>query len=192
MDDPHLRQLKVEMSELELAFDTSDWENGYYLDIETGSVMMVQENTFRDLENIYSEYEYESDQDEEENQDTIDLAETLDGMDLEDWERQVLLQADLVKNGLDERFMRVPTVDSHEGFQDMEDFLNTVQNQATRIRLNQALRGGSPFRRFKDTLASYPVEREKWLEFKNQRTLQRIQDWLSSIGVKAAGCTHSV
>jgi hypothetical protein len=66
----------------------------------------------------------------------------------------------------------------------MEDFLDTVQNQAARMRLNQALRGKSPFRSFKDTLQSYPKEREAWFAFKKKRTQARAQDWLESIHVR--------
>jgi hypothetical protein len=190
MDEPHptevpfRRQLKIDLEELELAFETSDWEIGYYLDMETGDVVMVQENTFRDLENIYSEYDYESDQEEDEEPEPFDLAEILESMDLHDWEREMLLQADQVRNGLGERFERVPAVDSHAGFQEMEDFLETVQNQATRMRLNQALRGKSPFRSFKDTLQSYPQERQAWFAFKKEQTQARALDWLHAINVQ--------
>ena len=106
-------------------------------------------------------------------------------MDLPDWERVLLLAADRVKNELGERFVRVPVVDSHESFMDMVDFIATVPNAATRLRLEQSLRGKGAFRRFKDTLSNFPVERERWFAFKTQRTQERIQDWLESIGIEA-------
>lgn len=184
MENPPLpRKLKIDLSELELALDTSNWEIGYFLDNETGAVIMVQENTFRDLENIYEEFETE--QEDEELEEPIDLEEILDGMDLHDWERVILLEADRVKNELGERFVRVPVVDSHESFMDMVDFIATVPNAATRLRLEQSLRGKGAFRRFKDTLSNFPVERERWFAFKKQRTQERIQDWLESIGIEA-------
>jgi hypothetical protein len=185
MDKPHPRQLKIDLTELEIAFENSDWEVGYYLDLESGEIIMVQENTFRDLENIYSEYEYVIEQEDDEDPEPLDLSTTLQSMDLHDWERDMLLQANLVRNGLNERFVRVPLADSHEAFNDMEQFLEKMENQSTRMRLNQAMRGKNPFRRFKDTLQSYPQERERWHAFKRECTQARILNWLQSINIQA-------
>jgi len=178
MEDPHLRKLKIDLSELELAFEASDWENAFFLDSDTGDVLLVQENTFRDLENIYENYP--EDEEDEEDAEPIVLVDVLDEMDLHDWEREMLLQADLVRSSSPERFRRIPVADSREGYRDMEDFIETVQKNAVRMRLAQALRGKGAFRRFKDTLAGFPEEREHWFEFKRQRTNQRILDWLAS------------
>jgi hypothetical protein len=178
MEDPHLRKLKIDLSELELAFENSSWEAAYFLDLETGEVLFVQENTFRDLENIYENYP--SDDEDEEDAEPIVLKDVLDEMDLHDWEREMLLEADLVREGSDERFLRVPVADSREGYLDMEEFVETVQKPAVQMRLAQALRGKGAFRRFKDALLSYPQERERWFAFQNERIRQRVLDWLAS------------
>ena len=178
IDQPTPRKLKVDLNELELAFENSSWEIAYFLDKETGSVLMVQESTFRDLENIYDEY------DEEEEEDSFNLQQALDELDLEDWERQVLLEADQVRAYLDERYLRVPMADSHEGFRDMELFIETVQNSALKSRLSQSLRGHSPFRRFKDTLQGFPKENERWFDFKADQMKQRTKTWLADEGIE--------
>jgi hypothetical protein len=185
MDDPQPRQLKIDLEELEMAFESANWEINFFLDRETGQVVMVQENTFRDLENLSDEDRYLSSEDDEEEEQEFDLEETLDTLDLEDWERDMIRQADQVKNGIDERFLRIPKADSREGFQDMEEFVQTVQNTSLRTRLSQALHGKNPFRRFKDALQSFPAERERWFAFKKERNQQRIQDWLAAEGIKA-------
>lgn len=183
MEDPDLRRLKIDLNELELAFGSSDWETAFFLDTDTGKVLMVQENTFRDLENIYENY---PDQDEdEEDAEPIVIADVLDEMDLHDWERELLLVADLVRNGPPERFRQIPMTDSREGFRDMEDFVETVRRDSERLRLEQALRGKGPFRRFKDALLSFPQERERWFAFENERLRQRMLDWLASEGIEA-------
>jgi hypothetical protein len=182
MEDPHLRRLKIDLSELELAFEASSWEIAFFLDADTGEVIQVMENTFRDLENIYENYQ--DDEEDDENAEPIVLVDVLDEMDLADWERDMLLQADLVKNGTEERFRRIPVADSHEGYRDMEEFVETVQKSSVQMRLAQALRGKGVFRRFKDALLSFPDERERWFAFKNQRTHQRILDWLASEGIE--------
>jgi hypothetical protein len=183
MEDPHLRRLKIDLSELELAFENSSWEVAYFLDLETGKVLFVQENTFRDIENIYENYP--DDEEDEEDAEPIVLKDVLDEMDLHDWERELLLEADLVREGMPERFLRVPVADSHEGYRDMEEFVETVQKSSVQMRLAQALHGKGAFRRFKDALLSYPQERERWFAFQNERIRLRILDWLASEHIEA-------
>lgn len=178
MDASQPRRLKIDLTELAYAFENSDWETDYFLDLETGKIVMVRESTFRDLENIIDDLE------EEEQEDEIDLPDALDEMDLEDWERRVILQADRVKNGFDERYLSVPLSDSHEAFLDMEAFISEMKNEKVKNRLSQALHGRHPFRRFVDTLVSFPVERELWFSFKQERLQKRILEWLSSEGIE--------
>jgi hypothetical protein len=178
MEVPHRRRLKIDLAELAYAFENSDWETDYFLDLETGKIIMVKESTFRDLENIMDEHE------ETEEEDEIDLPDVLDEMDLEDWERRVILQADRVKEGFDDRYLSVPLSDSHEAFQDMEAFISEPQNDKLKNRLSQAIQGRHPFRRFVDTLVSYPVEREHWFAFKQERLQKRILEWLASEGIE--------
>lgn len=178
MDVPQPRRLKINLSELAYAFENSDWETDYFLDLETGKIVMVKESTFRDLENIMDEHE------EVEEDDEIDLPDVLDEMDLDDWERRVILQADRVKEGFDERYLSVPLSDSHEAYQDMEAFIALLENEKVKTRLEQAILGRHPFRRFVDILISYPVERERWFAFKQERLHQRILEWLASEGIE--------
>ena len=49
------RRLKVDLSELEAAFDDTSWERSYYLDLETGKTVMVTDETRQQLERIYEE-----------------------------------------------------------------------------------------------------------------------------------------
>jgi 3-polyprenyl-4-hydroxybenzoate decarboxylase len=72
MEVPHRRRLKIDLAELAYAFENSDWETDYFLDLETGKIIMVKESTFRDLENIMDEHE------ETEEEDEIDLPDVLD------------------------------------------------------------------------------------------------------------------
>jgi hypothetical protein len=178
MDDPQPRKLKVDLAELALAFENSNWETDYFLDLETGKVIMVEETAFRDLESIVEDYE------DDEEQEDADLTEVLDAMDLEDWERKVILQADQVKTGMDDRYRPVPLADSHEGFQDMLDFTATVENVTLQSRLKQMLKGKHPFRNFKDALTGFPNERQRWLDFKKERIHQRVLVWLAAEGIE--------
>lgn len=51
-----MRQLKIDLSELEIAFETSIDTATYYLDIETGDVLMITAEASYLLDEIYQTY----------------------------------------------------------------------------------------------------------------------------------------
>ena len=55
----------------------------------------------------------------------------------------------------------------------MEDFIATVEDEHLAELLEVAIDGKGAFRRFKDVLAHYPEERERWFRFKDTRMEQR-------------------
>lgn len=83
-----------------------------------------------------------------------------------------------------DRFEEIPKADSREGYQDMEDFIETIQDEHIAEVLSTAIEGRGAFRRFKDTLLRYPDERERWFKFKDDLMKQRAMEWLDEIGVK--------
>ena len=54
--EPVMRQLKIDMSELELAFAGGFEMISYYLDLDTGEVIAVNEEARGILETIYESY----------------------------------------------------------------------------------------------------------------------------------------
>lgn len=50
-----MRKLKVDLSELELIFDVASWETNHYLDLQTGQVVMIMDETRSELERLYEE-----------------------------------------------------------------------------------------------------------------------------------------
>jgi hypothetical protein len=48
-----MRKLQVDLDELMFAFDNASWEMSYYLDLETGQVVTIFDETRRELERIY-------------------------------------------------------------------------------------------------------------------------------------------
>ncbi len=83
-----------------------------------------------------------------------------------------------------DRFEEIPKADSREGYQDMEDFIDTIKDGHIAEVLSTAIEGRGAFRRFKDTLLRYPDERERWFKFKGDLMKQRAMEWLDEIGVK--------
>jgi hypothetical protein len=73
-----MKQLAIDWGDLALAFDSSFGEMSYYLDIETGQVLVVTDETRWAMEQIY-EAQYDPD-----NPDAFDLETALSQSDLRD------------------------------------------------------------------------------------------------------------
>lgn len=173
-----MKKLQVDLDELMFAFDNASWEMSYYLDLETGQVVTIFDETRRELERIYEEtYDPDAEQ-------PIDLAEALRQRDLPEWRQQALLEADRVEAEYHSRYIGVPDADSREGYRDMQDFIATVKDERLQDRLWRAISGRGAFRYFKDVLADYPRERERWFAFKDTQLKQRVLDWLESKGIE--------
>ena len=168
-----MRQLKIDLTELELAFDSGSEMISYYLDLETGEVISVSDEERSFLESIYeSHYDKQSE--------TVDWVNAFEKEGVPDWQRERLQDADQVEAGFGSRFIAIPSEGSHEGYRDMEDFIATVRNRRLQERLERAISGRGAFRYFKDVLLDYPAERERWFQFKRERLHQRILDWLET------------
>lgn len=86
-----------------------------------------------------------------------------------------------------ELYERIPKAKSHEGYQDMVDFIATVDNERLVELLEVAINGKGAFRRLKDVLLNYPEERERWFQFKDERMEERALEWLEDIDVTLSG-----
>ena len=82
-----------------------------------------------------------------------------------------------------ERYERIPKAESHEGYQDMVDFIASVDNERLTELLEVAINGKGAFRRFKDVLLNYPEERDRWFQFKDDRIQEQALEWLGDIDV---------
>ncbi len=78
----------------------------------------------------------------------------------------------------DTNYQRVDPVSSREQYRWMERFIATVTEPDLRSRLVAAIDGKGAFRRFKDVLMAYPVERERWFEFRTERLRACMDAWL--------------
>jgi len=173
-----VRKLKVDLDELAYAIEDASWETDYYLDLETGQVVMVRDEMRRELEAIYEEsYDPETEE-------AFDLTQVLEERALPEWYQQALLETDRVEQEYPSRYISLSHGDSHQGYRDMEDFIFTVRDERLQDRLWQAIRDRGAFRRFKDTLARYPREEKRWFEFKDELVRQRVLDWLASENIE--------
>jgi hypothetical protein len=172
------RKLKVDIDELISAMDDASYEHNYYLDVKTGRILLVTNETRSQLEEIYEAAP------DEQSDEEFDLESSLEQLDLPDWQKDALREADEVKEGFGDRYISIPQVDSDEAYGDMEQFIVTVTEERLRARLWQAIDGRHPFRRFKDVLADYPSERERWFDFQDVRIGERVIEWLEDEGIE--------
>jgi hypothetical protein len=71
---------------------------------------------------------------------------------------------------------------SREGYRDMELFIGIVDDTDRADRLDVAIRGRGAFGRFKDLLARWPDELERWYAFSEERQRGRARAWLAGAG----------
>jgi hypothetical protein len=111
----------------------------------------------------------------------LDSGEILFVLDYSDDEDNIKVKRQIKKNP--RRYEPIPQVESYEGYEDMEDFIITVEDEHLAELLEVAVNGKGAFRRFKDVLLNYPEERERWFKFKDEKMERRAREWLEDIGV---------
>ncbi|MDF1514932.1 MAG: hypothetical protein P1S60_14070, partial [Anaerolineae bacterium] len=97
-----MREIYVDLDAVMAAFEYTDIPIQHYLDLETGSVVMVTDETRYLLEAIYEEY-WDPDSDSE-----FDLEAALDNRGIFDWQREALLEADAVEEHFRHRYIEIP------------------------------------------------------------------------------------
>jgi hypothetical protein len=85
----------------------------------------------------------------------------------------------------DAGYLHVDPVSSREQYRWMERFIATVEEPDLRSRLVGSIDGKGAFRRFKDVLMAFPVDRERWFAFRSERLRTAMEAWLSAHGLQA-------
>jgi hypothetical protein len=85
----------------------------------------------------------------------------------------------------DPQYLRIDPVSSREQYRWMERFIASVEEGELRRQLMAAIDGKGAFRRFKDVLMSFPVDRERWFTFRSERLKTCMEAWLTAHGIRA-------
>ena len=83
-----------------------------------------------------------------------------------------------------ERWLWVHCEGSRESYRDMELFIASVEDPDRADRLAIAVEGRGAFRRFKDVLARWPGELERWYALSEERQHGRARSWLTGVGYR--------
>lgn len=138
-----MTSLKINLDDMTQALTTrfEIVEGGFYLDTETGDILLSSEGL-----------------------DEGDLPE-----DLED----------------NPRYRLIDPIESHEAFQVMEDFVDSLGNTKDVGRLRDALNRRKPFRQFKDTLHEHTDLSDAWYAFEQQELKRLAEEWCEARKIKA-------
>lgn len=157
-----MKELKVDYEMIRMAMeDTSRDYMEYYLDTETGQVIVLSEEAARHAEE----------------DDDIKIQE------LPDWQKAEIEIAQNIQNNNDDRYINIPEKPTYESYGLMVDFTEIVEDELLRDKLNIALDGKGAFRRFKNVLKEYPDYEKKWFAFKATKMDEEVRDWLNTIGI---------
>jgi hypothetical protein len=156
-----MRKLKIDLRALAMAAEESAMGMGRsYLNLETGRIVCLDPESLDE-----GEWEQEDSFEEETETPEMSPEETL--------AREVLDQ-------IGTRYIEVPSEYGQIGYDDMDAFIDTVEDEGLRDRLDRAIQGQGAFRRFKDILAVNFHERHRWFRFKDARVEERLRAWLTS------------
>ena len=90
-----------------------------------------------------------------------------------------------VRIASDGNYLRIDPVSSREQYRWMERFIPMVDEPDLRGKLAHAIDGKGAFRRFKDVLMSFGVDRERWFMFRSERLRTFMEAWLTAHAIRA-------
>ncbi len=67
-------------------------------------------------------------------------------------------------------------MESHESFGVMEDFIEMITEQRVREKFEEIIQRTKPFQQFKYLLLDYPLLREQWFLYKDERYREYVQE----------------
>jgi Uncharacterised protein family (UPF0158) len=123
------------------------------------------------------------------------LGQSSHWLNLESGELLFLAEADALDEAAedpsdDDRWMRIEAIESSTAFCIMEDFIDQCDDARLAHALGQALQQRKPFRRFKDTLADHPAQRQAWFAFERQAMEAIARRWCEDHGITPTWLTH--
>jgi len=81
-----------------------------------------------------------------------------------------------------DRLLRLAPQSGRRGYETMVEFAKTVSQPGLRSRLDAALAGERPFRRFREVLKELPAEQRRWQQFRALVTTRVLREKLAALG----------
>jgi hypothetical protein len=78
---------------------------------------------------------------------------------------------------------RLPSRTTQAAYEEMEDFVEQLQDPAVRDALFGALEQKGAFRGFREALLQLPAERQQWSVYRRERSRQRLETFLRTLEI---------
>lgn len=101
------------------------------------------------------------------------------------------LQNKLDKVADSERFVPIEPMPSHERFEFMEEFAESIERANVQDALLSALKGKKPFRSFKDALLNFPDVEKEWFAFETEQMNKAAKEWLEENDIQFEAASTS-
>jgi hypothetical protein len=172
MEEQPKKKLNVDLSELEPALENNDEYIHYYLDVNTGAVVLVTEDMILELQDFIDDLDLDKEESE-----TLLKA-------LREREDPMLLEVYEIQQQQEVRFLEIRQEDRRFSYRAMESFIETLENRPLQNHLYNSIRAKGAFRNFKNTLSLFPQELERWYAYKDNLTKQEALRWLAQHGIE--------
>ena len=83
-----------------------------------------------------------------------------------------------------DKFIKIKPIGTKGSFKIMKDYVETVPKPQIRKELKETLLRKGAFRSFRGVIDKYPEERQHWIEFKRNATLNQIKAWLAGFDIE--------
>lgn len=148
----------------------------YFLDIETGEVLILSEDILNKARSMLFR---DFDEDMEDFEEVVFDRE----IDIPVWmEDEIELALDIFLSG--DTYVRVPERSAGNVYAAMNQFIGQLKDAQLEKELRQILTGQGAFRRFKDALEPYPKLRKLWYGYNAKVTRSEIREWLRSLSIE--------
>ncbi len=168
----------LDMARLCDAFEQSSGALSLYLDVETGAIERVGEETRRMLYALQEMYSADDG--------SLDIEMALSRREVGARLKDDLRAAHRIEQGFGGRYRKVPESDSMDGYADMKAFAASAADGALRERLWHVMQGAGARARFEAALADVPGEAGRWRAYRAERMQARVRAWLAAEGIEAA------
>jgi hypothetical protein len=91
-----------------------------------------------------------------------------------------------IRAGLGETHVAVPSVTTQEAYEEIEDFVEGVEDEKVQEALFDAIERKGALRNFREAILQYPDERQRWSQHRKARSSRRLEDFLRSLGAEPA------
>ena len=103
-----------------------------------------------------------------------------------DFDQQIFADKELWEDDINEiesnfdSYLQFEPMNSNEGFRLMQEFVETIDDNEIKSKLELGLSLSKPFRNFKDILENYNEYRVKWFSFKETKYIEYVKEQLDN------------